>query len=226
MTFFNTNFMQRTVSAIALAPLVLWIIYHGGLPFTILLVMVAVAMAFEWSKMVQLRIAKDERKISTLWQLLGLFYIVVPIISLLWLRQLEKGDEIVFWLIGVVWATDVAAYCAGRLIGGPKLVPKISPNKTWAGLLGGMMAAGAYGYVIGRVFASTNPVFLVAASAMLAIFAQAGDIFESWVKRHFGVKDSGSLIPGHGGILDRVDGLVAVAPKVVVFILLEGQGIF
>jgi phosphatidate cytidylyltransferase len=113
------------------------------------------------------------------------------------------------WLMLVVWATDSFAYFAGRIIGGPKLAPRLSPKKTWAGLLGGMAGAAVIstGYAL---YYLPNWVALALAAAALAVVAQLGDIFESALKRRYGVKDSGTLIPGHGGVLDRVDGLVTV----------------
>jgi phosphatidate cytidylyltransferase len=116
------------------------------------------------------------------------------------------------WLLLTVVVTDTGAFFAGRLIGGPRLAPRISPKKTWAGLGGAVVAS----FALGLVFASFDPsappaATLALAGASLAVIAQTGDLAESWVKRHFGVKDSSGLIPGHGGILDRVDGLVAAA---------------
>jgi phosphatidate cytidylyltransferase len=107
----------------------------------------------------------------------------------------------------VTWATDIFAYFAGRSIGGLKLAPAISPNKTWAGLIGGMAGAGALGWAAADVF-DLPPIFAFIGAPMGAV-AQAGDLYESWVKRKAGVKDSGRILPGHGGVLDRVDGLLA-----------------
>jgi phosphatidate cytidylyltransferase len=119
----------------------------------------------------------------------------------------------------LVWATDSAAYFSGRLIGGPKLAPKISPNKTWAGLAGGMVAAGLVGWSFGQRDPK-SAILLALLSAMLAAIAQAGDLAESGLKRYFGVKDSSGLIPGHGGVFDRLDGLLFVAPAVIGLLLL------
>jgi phosphatidate cytidylyltransferase len=127
------------------------------------------------------------------------------------------------WIIGIVWATDTAAYFAGRPIGGPKLAPRISPNKTWAGLAGGVLASAAIGVVFALSTSILTPWLVVFISAGMAVVEQAGDLFESWVKRRFGVKDSGTLIPGHGGVLDRVDGLLAVATSVAILTMLSGR---
>ncbi len=154
------------------------------------------------------------------WIALGVFVVALPCMTLVWLRgNSADGRMIVLWLMLVVWATDTGAYFVGRIIGGPKLAPRISPNKTWAGLLGGMLAAFGVGVIV-AVFGTGQPLLLGLLSAALAVAAQAGDLAESGFKRHFGVKDSGGLIPGHGGILDRVDGLLTTAPLVAALIWL------
>lgn len=144
--------------------------------------------------------------------LLAYPYLILPLVGLLWLRlDPMLGRAAAFWLLGVVWATDIFAYFAGRAIGGPKIAPRLSPKKTWAGLIGGMMGAAAVGFGTSLWLNAGSPALLGLFSALLAIVAQAGDFLESALKRRAGVKDSGKLIPGHGGILDRVDGLVAAA---------------
>lgn len=136
----------------------------------------------------------------------GYLYIALPCFSLLILNWLSW--EAVFWAMIVTWATDIFAYFAGRSIGGPKLAPKISPNKTWAGLLGGMAGAAVLGWAAASFFRLDGPFLYV--GALMGLLAQAGDLYESWVKRMAGVKDSGTLLPGHGGVLDRLDGLLPV----------------
>lgn len=145
----------------------------------------------------------------------GIIYLSAGTLSIAWLRLIpEDGALIVFWIVVVVVGTDVGAYFAGRGIGGPKLAPRISPSKTWAGLVGGMICAAIGGWVVGQIGTGEGSLSIAVVSAGLAIFAQIGDLMESGVKRHFGAKDSGTLIPGHGGILDRLDGYLAVAPVV------------
>ena len=140
----------------------------------------------------------------------GAAYVGLPVLALLLLRSQEGGLVLAFWAMALVWATDIGAYFAGRSIGGPKLAPAISPNKTWAGLGGGVLAAGAFGAAL-HLWGGL-PFVLAAATPLLAVLAQAGDLYESWLKRRAGVKDSGNVLPGHGGVLDRLDGLVPVAP--------------
>ncbi len=156
------------------------------------------------------------------WIGLGTLYIGLACLSFLWLRAVPvEGRALVFWLLAVVWATDIGAYFAGRGIGGPRLAPAVSPNKTWAGLIGGMLSAGLVGVAAARLLA-WDPVLLVAGGMALAVVAQGGDLLESWCKRRFGVKDSSHIIPGHGGILDRVDGLLAVFPVAFLYIWVVG----
>jgi phosphatidate cytidylyltransferase len=151
----------------------------------------------------------------------GALYVCVPMLSLLYLReQGGVGLLLAFWALGLVWATDIGAYFVGRSVGGPKLAPRISPGKTWSGLAGGVVAALVFGFLL-HVWAGL-PVRLAAASGLLAAVAQAGDLFESWLKRRAGVKDSGTLLPGHGGLLDRLDGAVAAAPLAALLVALPG----
>jgi phosphatidate cytidylyltransferase len=140
----------------------------------------------------------------------GVLWIGVPMMALIWLREGQNGLLLAGWALSLVWATDIGAYIAGRSIGGPKIAPSISPNKTWAGLFGGMAGALGLGWAL-HVWAEL-PVALALSGAALAIFAQAGDFYESWMKRVAGVKDSGSILPGHGGALDRLDGALSSVP--------------
>lgn len=165
---------------------------------------------------------------AAFWTSMGVVWIAAPSLAFLWLRDLpETGQHTAIWIIAVVWATDTGAFFAGRSLGGPKLAPKISPNKTWSGLIGGMLAAMLVGWIAsylgeGLVHAGR----MVIASACLAILAQIGDLGESWIKRRFGAKDSGRLIPGHGGMLDRLDGFLAAAAAAGLASWLLGESIY
>lgn len=152
----------------------------------------------------------------------GVVYVGVPVLALVWLRtDVPAGLAHVLWLLLVVWATDICAYAVGRTLRGPKLVPRISPSKTWSGLIGGMVGAGVVGGVTALAFGA-GLAFPAALGVVLAAVAQAGDLFESFLKRRASVKDSGHLIPGHGGLLDRVDGLVTAAPLFAGLVWLQG----
>jgi phosphatidate cytidylyltransferase len=161
------------------------------------------------------------------WIAAGPLYIGLPAIALIWLRaDNEQGRQLILWLMLTVWATDIGAFFAGRLIGGPLLAPRISPKKTWAGLAGAIVSAGIVGAVASAVDTQAPAtVLLAAAGALLAIVAQAGDLGESWVKRRFGAKDSSHLIPGHGGLFDRVDGLIAAAVMLALWQWISGGGL-
>lgn len=149
----------------------------------------------------------------------GIAYVALPALALLLLREQPDGLLLALWALATVWATDIGAYAAGRSIGGPRLAPSVSPNKTWAGLIGGMIAALLLGLMLWR-FADLR-LQLALACPILAVIAQIGDLYESWLKRLAGVKDSGNLLPGHGGVLDRLDGLVPVAPAAAALILVD-----
>lgn len=151
----------------------------------------------------------------------GTLYVGLPVLALLVLRDRPQGVLFAFWAMALVWACDVGAYFAGRAIGGPRLAPVISPNKTWAGLVGGVIAAAGFGWALN---AYGLPLPLAIATPLLAALAVVGDLYESWIKRRAGVKDSGNLLPGHGGLMDRLDGLVPVAPVAALIVLLSGAG--
>ena len=127
----------------------------------------------------------------------------------------------VLWLLLSVWSCDIGAFISGRSIGGPKLAPRISPNKTWAGLLGGILAAVVASVLLALISGSGSIVLFAIHGALLALISQCGDLAESSLKRRFDVKDSGNLIPGHGGILDRVDGVLFAAPALVLFFVVH-----
>lgn len=204
------NLILRTLSTILLLPLVLLIMYTGGLYFKTFVLLCALLMSYEWHNMV-----RRKPRGAWAWYLAEVLYVVSVCLAVVYLR--ESDFFLLLWVCCVVWATDIGAYFAGSLFGGPKICPSISPKKTWSGLLGGMLLAFAVSCLFGTLL-PRHPLILLAISApVLAVIAQLGDFFESWMKRYFGVKDSGNLIPGHGGILDRIDGLAPVAVVVALF---------
>jgi phosphatidate cytidylyltransferase len=170
--------------------------------------------------------ARRNRDPAPAWLAFGMLWVALPCISLLWLaRQDSAGRVTLLWIFAIVWATDIGAYAVGRRLGGPRLAPRWSPRKTWAGLIGGAACAALAGWVTARWLGISPVLPLVALSAGLAIVEQFGDLAESVAKRRFGVKDSSGLIPGHGGLLDRLDGLLAVAPAVALLTLLGGGSV-
>jgi phosphatidate cytidylyltransferase len=153
--------------------------------------------------------ATPERR---LWTALGVAYAGAMLMAPLVLRQdRDYGFAVLILLFAIVWATDIGGYFAGRLIGGAKLWPRVSPKKTWAGALGGSGAAVLSAIAVAVFVTPANPFALAIMALLLSAVSQAGDLFESAVKRHFGVKDAGRIIPGHGGVMDRLDGFVAAA---------------
>jgi len=143
---------------------------------------------------------------------LGVFYVGLPAVALLWLRSNEPfGFTAVLFVFAVVWSSDTAAYAAGRSIGGPKLWPRVSPNKTWAGLAGALTAGAAAAAIFAVLEPEVAPLRLILLGVALALVAQAGDLAESALKRLFNLKDASDLIPGHGGFMDRMDSIVAAA---------------
>ena len=192
----------RTLTGVVLVAIALVAAVMGGNVFAYFAAAVATAMFFEWT-----RIAKGW---GAGWYILGFFYALLPAIALLWIRERDAhGLELLIWTFLVTWSTDIGAYFAGRRFGKRKLAPSISPGKTVEGLYGGIAAATLIGgaWVLGTGLGWP----LLALAPVLAVAAQAGDLFESGMKRRAGVKDSGTWLPGHGGVLDRLDGLVPVA---------------
>ncbi|ADZ70523.1 phosphatidate cytidylyltransferase [Polymorphum gilvum] len=156
------------------------------------------------------------------WSAEGLLYAGLAVVALIVERQGVQGDFFVLYLIAVVWTTDIAAYFVGRSVGGPRLWPRVSPKKTWAGAIGGLVLGAGAGAGLALVFGRADILHWLALAVFLSAVSQGGDLLESAVKRRFGVKDSGALIPGHGGLMDRVDGLVAAAIAAAVLGLLLG----
>jgi phosphatidate cytidylyltransferase len=149
---------------------------------------------------------------NSIFSALGVFYAGLPAVALIWLRSdATLGLIAVVYLILIVVASDTAGFLFGRLIGGAKLWPALSPNKTWAGVLGALAVSAIVGAAFAPVLTAASPLRLAGIGCLLSAVAQAGDLFESAVKRRFGAKDASTLIPGHGGVMDRVDGLAAVA---------------
>lgn len=207
----STQLKKRVLSALIMLPFALGIIYAGGFLFDALLVVIATLMAFEWIKMA------EKHPKERFWQLVGGFYICIPIISLIYIRNSEYGLAHILYLMGIIWLTDTSAYFVGSYFGGPKIAPSISPKKSYSGMIGGFTGASIFGMLFLHFIPTTiNSHFSI--TLLICFLGQAGDLVESALKRHFGVKDSGNLIPGHGGVLDRVDSLVFSSPILALII--------
>ena len=196
--------LVRIISGLIMIGVALGAAYEGRDFFALLVAAAAVVMFWEWRQLT--------KEWGIKWAVGGFAYAAVPAIALIWIRLVEPANEfpkLLLWAFIVTWATDIGAYFVGKAFGRNKLAPSISPGKTVEGLIGGVVIAGLLGgaWVIdqhlGRVLLFCAPLF--------ALAAQGGDLFESWIKRTAGVKDSSHILPGHGGVLDRLDGLVPVA---------------
>jgi phosphatidate cytidylyltransferase len=208
---------KRIVSGVLLAAVLLGDLWLGSWWYLGLLLIGGALVLREFVRLVWGMTSNSD--LRALWVVFGVTYVGLALFGLWRVREIETYGLIwALWLFLVVWATDVGAYVFGRTIGGPKIAPKISPSKTWAGLLGGtVMVAVVMNVMFYGFLTNYSPKISGIISVgfvwggPLAFLAQAGDFFESWMKRRAGVKDSGSLIPGHGGLFDRVDGLLPVA---------------
>jgi phosphatidate cytidylyltransferase len=194
--------LVRSLTGILLIALALIAAVNGGMPLAVFVAAVATAIYYEWMRIV--------RGWGAGWAIGGFFYALLPALALLWVRERDaQGLVLLIWMFLVTWATDIGAYFVGRAFGRRKLAPSISPGKTVEGLCGGVAAATLIGgaWVLGTGLSQ----WLLPLASLFSLAAQGGDLFESWMKRRAGVKDSGAWLPGHGGALDRLDGLVPVA---------------
>jgi phosphatidate cytidylyltransferase len=253
------DFRARLFSGVAMGAVALLLTLAGVIPFAILVVIVAIVVAWEWGRLVH---GNDERTIlavhigttaaagvlaalgyvglglltlpigailatvlslgrNSVYSALGVFYTGFPAVSLIWLRSdLSLGLLATIFVIAVVVVTDTAAFVSGRLLKGPLLWERVSPKKTWAGLVGGVVASALLGALFWFAVPYASAPRLAAAGAVLAVVAQVGDLAESALKRRFGAKDTSAIIPGHGGVMDRVDGLIAAASAVALAALM------
>jgi phosphatidate cytidylyltransferase len=197
-----SELVVRTATGIVMVVIALFAAVQGGYMLAVLAAAAATAVFYEWTRLT--------KGWGIAWYLGGAVYALVAALSLLLVRERAgQGLDLLLWVFIVVWSTDIGAYVAGRAIGGPKLAPSISPGKTWAGFYGGVAAATLLGGGW-ALFTDLSTVVLLLAP-LFSVASQGGDLFESWIKRRAGVKDSGRWLPGHGGVFDRLDGLLPVA---------------
>ena len=215
-----SNLTQRIFTGVIAGAAALTLTLYDPLTFLALLLVATILCVREWLHIGK-HIYPQSNKSRLVFAALFVPYVMPCILCLAWLRCWpEEGNYLVLGVFALVWTTDIAAYACGRIIGGPKIAPRISPSKTWAGLIGAMLATAGMAALLAQNMASLPlPVSLIS-GAILAIVAQAGDFFESWLKRRAGLKDSGNLLPGHGGILDRIDGMIPAVPLYTAIILL------
>jgi len=202
----KSDLWTRVGSAIVLFAIAGTALWFGGIAFGLLLLVGGALVVVEWLALVRaMGLGSGARTALTIGGPLA----ILGAMAGLWFVRDHLGMTAALWVFGMVWATDIGAYFAGRAFGGARLAPKISPSKTWSGLVGGMVAA----LVVGSTIADRGGIVGVPLwiGLIMGLVAQLGDLGESWMKRRAGVKDSGKLIPGHGGLFDRVDGLLPVA---------------
>jgi phosphatidate cytidylyltransferase len=197
----SNNLALRVASAAVMAPLALLTAYLGGWVFALFWAAAALAVLWEWISLVK----------GPLWIAAGVGYAGVMLAAPLALRSGEFGFLALLLLFAIVWTTDVLGYFAGRAFGGPKLLPAVSPKKTWSGAIAGTLGAMIMAVLVASQFGAFNKTAIAIIALLLSVMAQLGDLFESWVKRQFGAKDASQLIPGHGGVMDRLDGFWAAA---------------
>jgi phosphatidate cytidylyltransferase len=228
----------RIVSSAVMAPLAVGIAWLGGWPFVVLWTIAACGIQWEWRKIIADRAARlggigecalalaganivmgvgfeavlastDRHRI---WAMAGVLYAGTLLMSCVLLRaDASHGFVAIIFLFAIAWSTDIVAYFVGRLVGGPKLWERVSPKKTWSGALGGAGAAIVAGLAVAHYAHLANSLAVAGLALLLSVASQAGDLFESAFKRRFGVKDASHVIPGHGGIMDRLDGFLAAA---------------
>ncbi len=212
------NFVKRIISTIILAPILIYLMIIGGALLDIVIISAFLIAIFEWFKITA------SSKARILWWLFGFIYISFAALVLLFLARyrfnipyFDNFPILMFVVVILVWINDIFGYIFGKFIGGPKLCPKISPNKTWAGAIGGVIGCLLLFFCINySVNFGANKISdkhfydALLIHIFIPIISQIGDLFESWIKRKHNVKDSGNIIPGHGGILDRIDGLLLV----------------
>jgi phosphatidate cytidylyltransferase len=209
----TNNLALRVVSAAVLAPLAVLAAYLGGWPFAVFWTVAAVAVLWEWITLVA----------GPGWIIAGVGYAAVMLLAPVLLRADQAyGFFAMVLVFAVVWTTDILGYFAGRAFGGPKLLPAISPKKTWSGAIAGAFGATIVAVLIAEFFGTFNRTAVAIIALLLSVVAQLGDLLESWVKRRFGAKDASRLIPGHGGVMDRLDGFWAAALAGCVIGLLRG----
>ena len=208
----KSDLPTRALSAIVMLLIAGGALWFGGWVWAAFVAAVALGVLWEWWGLTCGFVASAAGRAA--WLLGGFVYIGLAALTLFMLRvvPLPLGNILLFAIILAVIGTDVGAYFSGRTFGGPKIAPKISPSKTWSGLAGGMVgAAVALVLVTFRAEGFSDLGLKLLAGAMIAVIAQSGDFFESWMKRRARVKDASNLIPGHGGLFDRADGLLAVS---------------
>lgn len=204
---------KRVLSALVLGPLTLWIIYLGGYPFLGFIILGSLLSLYEFYGM-----ERQGRKFLPMMAVWTVYTLICAAAFLQLRLNFADGLYLVLAVMVTVWACDIGAYVVGKNVGGPKLVPVLSPKKTWSGLIGGMICSGLTLMALDMWHDSfsVHHIFVFLTGVVLGAVGQAGDLLISSIKRRVGVKDTGHIIPGHGGVLDRIDSLLLVVPVFLV----------
>jgi phosphatidate cytidylyltransferase len=219
-----TNLALRIASSAVMGPVTIFVAWLGGWPFVLFWTIAACVVLWEWTMLVRASTLRAQSYGTFIaWMLAGLIYAAILLIGPVILRRdPELGFTAILFLFAVVWVTDIAAYFTGRALGGPKLWPAVSPKKTWSGAVGGTLGALVAGLAVVKLMGLGIAPMLVVVTVGLSVVSQAGDLLESSIKRHFGAKDASHLIPGHGGLMDRLDGFLTAVLAAVMVGLLRG----
>jgi phosphatidate cytidylyltransferase len=218
-----SNLALRIASSAVMAPATIFIAWLGGWSFVLFWTLAACVVLWEWTMLVRGAAPPLAQTRFVGWMLAGLVYAGILLLGPVVLRRdPEAGLAAILFLFAVVWITDIAAYFTGRALGGPKLWPAVSPKKTWSGAVGGVIGAVVAGLAVVKLMGLGIAPMLVIVAAGLSVVSQGGDLLESSIKRHFGAKDASHLIPGHGGLMDRLDGFLTAVLAAVMVGLLRG----
>ena len=217
-----TNLSKRVISALVMLPIVILIIVIGGWLFNLMAIIITALMIIEIYNLLK----NSQYDFSKKWQLYIILYTTIPSASLISLRELSQGMDIIIYLCFIVWITDISAYFGGKNFAGPKLAPKISPNKTISGAITALISVLVFSILAYFFTHNIDIINFILIGIFLSIISQIGDLFESWIKRKLKVKDSGNIIPGHGGICDRIDGLIFVLPVAYLIFAIFLKNIF
>lgn len=221
----RSNLALRVVSSVVLAPLAILVAWLGGWPFVVFWTIAACIVLWEWATLVNGSAPAATRTSGRFvgWMVGGLAYAGALLIAPVVLRaDVAFGFAAIMFLFAVVWAGDIAAYFVGRAVGGPKLWVAVSPKKTWSGAIAAAIAAIAAGLGVAALSGVKSLVAIAIVALFLSVAAQLGDLLESAIKRRFDAKDSSGLLPGHGGLMDRLDGFLTAALAAAMVGLLRG----
>lgn len=216
--FFTANFFRRVVTALLLGGLSLWILISESPYIGFFISFLAFLILIEWGMVVFKSDKPHNTRIS--WLVIGSLYLILGIVG--FYQLYEYSALLGISLLLLIWSTDIGAYFAGKIIGGPKLAPSVSPNKTWSGAIGGTLSASTTALLISAYLYEGFNWSMVAFLILCSVLGQIGDLLESRIKRHFKIKDSGVILPGHGGLIDRLDSLLFVGVFLFIFYMITG----